>query len=92
MGIGFEWDETKAADNLAKHGISFWEATTVFNDPLSGTVPDPDHSDEENRFITIGTSHVGRLIVVVHTDRSDNTRIISARTATHREKKQYAES
>jgi hypothetical protein len=64
----FAWDTTKATSNLAKHGISFEEATTVFGDPLSNTFPDPDHSLEEQRFIIIGSSEQGRIIVVAHTD------------------------
>jgi uncharacterized DUF497 family protein len=72
--------------------VSFEEATTIFGDPLSSTIPDPLHSDEENRFITIGTSHMNRILVVVHVDRGDNIRIINARFASGREKKKYAEN
>jgi uncharacterized DUF497 family protein len=90
--LNFEWNSKKAASNLKKHGVSFEEATTVFGDPLSSTITDPLHSDDENRFITIGRSHLERIIVVVHVDRGDNIRIISARPASGREKKRYAEN
>ena len=76
----FEWDDRKAEDNLLKHGVSFTEAATVFYDPLSITFDDPDHSDDENRFIIIGTSAQARILMVAHTDRGDRIRIISART------------
>jgi uncharacterized DUF497 family protein len=89
--MDFEWDAIKAARNLAKHGVSFPEAATVLADPLSLTFDDPDHSIDEDRFITIGTSDNGRVIIVSHTDRGDNTRIISARKATRRERKIYEE-
>ncbi len=85
----FEWDERKATRNLAKHGVLFTEAATVFYDPLSLTVEDPDHSADEDRFITIGMSDQGRLVIVAHADLDDTTRIISARLATPRERKQY---
>ena len=78
----FEWDERKAASNLRKHGISFHEAGTVFDDPLAITYPDPDHSIEEDRSITIGMDQFNRLMVVAHTEREDVTRIINAREAT----------
>ena len=87
----FEWDPDKAARNLAKHGVSFQEAATVFGDPLAMTYGDPDHSEDEDRFLTFGHSSAGRLLVVSHTDRDDRTRIISARTATRKERKQYEE-
>jgi hypothetical protein len=74
----FEWDPRKARLNVAKHGVSFDEATTVFYDPLSATFDDPDRSVGERRFITIGYSSRGRLLVVAHTDRGEATRIISA--------------
>ena len=79
----------KAETNLVKHGISFDEAMTVFYDPLSLTVPDPIHSDEENRFIITGFSDKQRQLVVAHTDRGDKIRIISARLATPSEKRKY---
>ncbi len=87
----FEWDPEKAARNVSKHGVSFQEAATVFGYPLAITYNDPDHSEDEDRFLTFGHSSAGRLLVVSHTDRDDRTRIISARTATRRERKQYEE-
>jgi len=87
----FEWDPDKAAWNLAKHGISFHEAATVFGDPLAATYFDPDHSAEEDRFLTFGHSSKGRVLVVSHTDREDRTRIISARRATRKERKVHEE-
>jgi len=87
----FEWDAAKAESNLAKHGVSFPEAATVFGDPLAMTYFDPDHSDDEDRFITFGVSSQGNVLVVSHTDREDKTRIISARRATRKEKKSYEE-
>lgn len=85
----FEWDAEKAAANLAKHGVPFDEASTVFGDPLAGTVLDPRHSTEELRFVTIGLSTTHRLLVVAHSDRDDRVRIISARRATRRERREY---
>lgn len=85
--MDFEWDESKAESNERKHGISFSEAMTVFGDPLAVTGYDPKHADEEDRYLTMGTSLVGRLIVVSHTDRGSSVRIMSARTATRRERK-----
>lgn len=85
----FEWDFEKAASNLAKHGVSFEEAATVFSDPLALTYFDPAHSDEEDRFLTFGYSTDGRLLVVSHTDRGHKTRIISSRRATRKEIKSY---
>jgi uncharacterized DUF497 family protein len=87
----FEWDPDKAARNLAKHGVSFHEAATVFGDPLAVTYFDPDHSEEEDRFLTFGHSSEGHLLVVAHTDREDRTRVISARRATRKERKAYEE-
>jgi uncharacterized protein len=87
----FEWNPDKAALNLEKHGISFLEAVTVFNDPLSVTFPDPDHSIGESRYIIIGVSRFGQLLVVAHTDRGEKVRIITARKATRQEKKFYEE-
>ena len=89
MGLLFEWDGAKARQNLKKHRISFEEASTIFGDPLSATIDDPLHSSEENRFVTIGQSVRHRLLVVVHTDRGDRIRIISARVATRNERKSY---
>jgi len=91
LPLNFEWNEQKAKTNAAKHGVSFGEAATVFGDPLSLTIPDPDHSQAEERFIILGKSHSGKLLVVVHTERGDNLRIISARRASHRERKNYEE-
>jgi uncharacterized DUF497 family protein len=85
----FEWDDDKAALNEKKHGVSFIEAETVFADPLALTGFDPDHSEDEDRYITMGTSLEGRLLVISHTDREDRVRIISAREATRRERKDY---
>lgn len=85
----FDWNPEKAEANLKKHGVSFEEAETVFSDPFSLTVPDPKHSDEENRFITTGFSEDERQLVVVHTDRGDKIRIISARLATPSERRKY---
>ena len=85
----FDWDLSKARENLLNHGISFEEATTLFGDPLAGTIPDPDHSEGEARFLTIGVTANGRLIVVSHTEEGDTIRIISAREATAHERKQY---
>ena len=87
----FQWDPKKAADNLRNHGVSFDGATTVFGDPLAATIPDPDHSSEEARFVTMGQTASQRLVVVMHTDRGEDVRIISARRATAGEKKKYAE-
>ena len=88
----FEWDANKAKANLTKHKVSFEAATTVFGDPHSLTIPDPAHSQREDRFIIMGQSHEGKLLVVVHTERGDNIRIISARPASRRERKQYEEA
>jgi uncharacterized protein len=92
MALNFEWDEAKAKSNLAKHEVGFDEASTVFGDPLSLTIPDPAHSQMEDRSIMIGQSHRQKLLVVVHTERGDNIRIISARRASRRERKTYEES
>jgi len=89
MPLIFEWDEKKAKRNIRKHKVSFEEATTVFADPLSLTIPDPLHSEEEDRFVTMGMSIKGRLLVVVHTERGDAIRIISARLATPWERRAY---
>ena len=87
--IEFEWDFNKAKTNLQKHGVAFGEAATIFSDRLSITIYDPDHSDQEDRYITIGTSGAGRFLMVAHTDRGDRTRIISARELTRKERKAY---
>ena len=85
----FEWNPDKANLNLKKHGVSFNEASTVFNDPLSLTFPDPDHSYGEDRYVIIGLSGANRILVVSHTDRADSIRIISAREATRKEQRFY---
>ena len=85
----FEWDPNKAKENLVIHGVSFDEASTTFRDTLSLAVYDPLHSEEEDRFVLIGNSHKDRLLVVVHTERGDNIRLISARKASKKERKQY---
>jgi len=85
----FEWNPEKARANLKNHGVSFEEAKSVFTDPLSLTVPDSLHSSEENRFIITGFSNQQRQLVVVHTDRNDKIRIISARLATPNERRKY---
>ena len=92
MPLTFEWDLRKARLNLAKHGVAFEEASTIFGDSLSLTIPDPEHSRMERRHITMGTAFNGKLLVVVHTDRGDNIRIISARRANRRERKFYEET
>ncbi|MFM9161284.1 MAG: BrnT family toxin, partial [Dolichospermum sp.] len=89
MELGFEWHEEKAQENLKKHGISFEEAKTVFNDPLSITIADSQHSDDEERYIDIGLSSKGQLLIVVYTERQSNIRIISSRKATNAERKIY---
>lgn len=87
----FAWSEAKASANLKKHGVDFREAATVFGDALSTTFPDRDHSVAERRFIAIGASARGRVLVVAHTELGDTIRIISARTATPRERTFYEE-
>lgn len=90
--LTFEWDANKAGSNLAKHGVSFEEAATVFGDPRSITIPDPAHSRTETRFIILGRSHRERLLVVIHTERGDSIRVISARRASRHERKDYEKS
>ena len=85
----FEWDLEKAASNEASHGVSFEEASTVFGDPLATTVPDPDHSVDEERWLTTGMSRDYHLVVVWHTDRGSTIRIIGARPATPSERRTY---
>ena len=85
----FEWDRAKAEANRRKHRVSFDEATTIFFDPLSVTIADPDHSSTERRFVTIGLSSGGRLLVVAHTERGSILRLISARPASASERKRY---
>lgn len=88
--LAFEWDEKKSASNRKKHGITFEEAKSVFSDQFARLIPDPDHSDEEDRFILLGTSIHSNLLVVCHCERSDNCiRIISARKAVKKEREIY---
>lgn len=87
--LNFEWDSNKAKINIEKHGVSFEEASTVFKDILSIVIEDPLHSTEEERMVIIGLSHKNRLLVVVFTERQYNIRIISARSATKKERKNY---
>jgi hypothetical protein len=87
--LSFEWDPAKAESNERKHGVPFREAATAFGDPLSLTVPDPDHSEGEARFVLVGVTHRGRLVVVAHVETDDTIRIISARPATRAERKSY---
>lgn len=88
----YEWHPGKARRNLRDHGIAFEEAATVFLDPLAVTYPDPDHSDDEYREITIGYSRSQKLLFVSHCDRGGRTRIIGARRVTRKERKQHEES
>ena len=85
----FEWDDGKATSNLEKHRVSFTEAITVFGDPLEVMIPDPDHSEEEFRFVSVGRSEPGRLLVVAYTEREGRIRLISAREATPNEWRNY---
>lgn len=89
MSIIVEWDPTKAKQNFKKHKVFFEEAATVFHDTLSSTIEDPLHSEDEERFVTIGESIQRRVLVVVHTDRGDKIRIISARLAIIHERRIY---
>ena len=88
----FEWDKNKAKANIENHGVSFDEASTVFRDIMTLTVYDPLHSEIEERYISIGSSILNRLLVVVHTERNKRIRIISARKATLKEGRQYEEN
>ena len=87
----FEWDSTKATANLSKHGVSFDEAKTVFDDPLYVDFYDPDHADGEQRYIIIGQSQQARLLMVSYTERNDTIRIISSREVTRTEREAYEE-
>jgi hypothetical protein len=89
MKLNFEWDEEKAKANLKKHRVSFDEATTVFIDPFSMTISDPNHSVDEQRYIDLGSSDKGRVLVVVYTERGSHIRIISCRKATSSERQLY---
>ena len=90
MDLLFVWNEEKANGNEAKHGVTFEQAKTIFNDPFAMTVADPDHSDEEERWVDIGLSAEGRLLVVWYTERSERIRIIGSRKATKAEERAYA--
>ena len=87
--LSFEWNPVKARSNKEKHGVTFDEASTAFTDQLSITIDDPLHSDNEERYTLIGVSHKYRILIVVHTERGDNIRIISARKATKNERSFY---
>ncbi len=89
MSLQFEWDPNKATHNKRKHKVSFEEAMTVFADTFSATTSDPDHSEEEDRFIIIGYSDHHRVLIVSHTERGNRIRIISARELTPFERRQY---
>jgi uncharacterized DUF497 family protein len=86
---GFEWDPAKAESNLSKHGVSFEQAATVFDDPLSRTIPDPEHSEVEDRFLTVGRSASDDLLVVCHCERRERIRIINAQPAEPHECRDY---
>jgi uncharacterized protein len=89
MPLTFEWDARKARSNLAKHSVGSEVASTIFGDPLSLTIPDPQLSLREERYITMGRTFAGKLLVVVHTERGNSIRIISPRPASRRERKFY---
>ena len=89
MTMGFEWDDAKAKSNLRKHRVSFEDAVTVFDDPMAITRDDPDHSGDERRFLTMGSSKDGHLLVVFHCDRPNRIRLISARKANRRERRYH---
>jgi hypothetical protein len=91
MELSFQWDEDKARENLSKHKIAFEEGKTIFNDPLLWTFPDPEHSETEQRYLSIGYSARGRVLVVSHTERAGDIRIISCRKATVTERRAYEE-
>lgn len=85
----YEWDADKAATNLLKHGVSFEEAASAFDDPNALLLNDPDHSDEESRFLLLGWSAASRLVMVIHAERGLQIRLISARTAANKERRLY---
>ena len=89
--LSFEWNPFKAERNEQKHGVAFSEATTVFGDPLSMIAYDPDHAMDEDRYIIVGTSERGRLLMVAYTERGDSIRIVSARPLTRAERKAYGD-
>ena len=92
MEFGFEWDPDKAILNARKHGVTFIEAVTAFDDPFGLTIEDPDHSLEENHFLHLGSTITGKIVVVAHLIRGDNLRIVSARAATPTERRTYEEA
>jgi uncharacterized DUF497 family protein len=92
MALSVEWDPSKAEANVRLHRVSFEEAASVFLDPLGQTISDPDHSQAEERFVLLGYSYRSRLIVVVHSERGDSIRIVSARLATRNERRKYEEN
>ena len=92
MDFGFEWDPRKAVENARKHGVTFSEAMTAFSDPFGLTIHDPDHSLDEQRFLHLGSTRTGKIVVVAHVLRGDNVRIISARVATSTERRTYEEA
>lgn len=92
MRLRFEWDDVKSRSNQDKHGVSFAEAATVFGDALSILIPDPLHSEDEERLMLLGQSQRQRLLVVIHTERKGTTRLISARLATAKERRDYEET
>ena len=89
MALKFEWDENKSKRNLKKHGVDFKEGKTVFNDPVAITIDDPNHSALEERYLDIGISSKGRILVLWYTERNDNIRIIGCRKANRFERGQY---
>jgi uncharacterized DUF497 family protein len=89
--VTFEWDDEKAAANVIKHGLSFDEAKTVFDDPLYVDFYDPDHSSDEHRYLIVGRSHNRRLLIVSYTERQNAVRLISARLLTKSEREMYEE-
>ena len=89
MKLTFEWDEVKAITSFKKHKVSFEEGKTIFNDPCLCTFPDNEHSADEGRYINIGLSVQGRVLIVIHTERQGKIRIISCRKATMRERRFY---
>lgn len=88
----FEWDNNKAVSNFSKHGVSFDEAKTVFDDPLYVDFYDPDHSDDEKRYLIVGESNLGRLLIVSYTERKEAIRVISVRKVTRSEREAYEEN
>ena len=92
MDLSVEWDPEKTDANRRKHGVSFEEAATVLGDPLSATLPDPDHSEQEERVLILGRSAAGRFLITSATERGDHIRLISARLMTPRERRSYERS